>query len=158
MKEIEIDQNSRLYRWMQLMGTINDWEVANDQIDSCSFVRAVFFAALTTLVMSALSSVIVYGVFMMIGDLCAWLIASYVFGSWIIIDTYAAFGLLSLLSLLAISLTYIIYLVAVTARNHVRKLTSVFTISIPSTPSIVSELYDSFKKKYCKKIKFKEEN
>lgn len=155
MKEIEIDQNSRLYRWMQSMGTINDWEVANDQIDSCSFVRAVFFAALTTLVMSALSSVIVYGVFMMIGDLCAWLIASYVFGSWIIIDTYAAFGLLSLL---AISLTYIIYLVAVTARNHVRKLTSVFTISIPSTPSIVSELYDSFKKKYCKKIKFKEEN
>lgn len=153
MEKIEIDRNSRLYRWMQWSGFINDWDVVYGRIDSCGFIRAVFSAAVLTLVIGIVSSVIVYGTFLLLGDLCGWLIASYVFGSWIPIETYAAAGLMGLF---LISLTYLCYLII--TRNYVRKLTHIFTISMPSTPPVVSELYDSFKMKYCKKIKFKEEN
>lgn len=140
MKELEMDPQSRLYKFVTRFGGLDSWDIRQGNVDTCQFKRALIMGGISVVLMSLVCLVAAAVLALVFGSVVAWAAYCIIHHMWLFPDILAAFGLLIIAGL------SIVGLIMLTSRKLREKHLSPFE----------TELYYSFKEKYCKKIVLKD--
>lgn len=139
MKELEVDPNSLTCKFAVKFGGLDSWMLREGYVDSCQFNRAIVFGCFSIVLMAFLCLLLAAAGAVVFGSVIAWMAYCILHHMWIYPDILAALGLFIIVAL------SIIALIVLTSKKLKEKHLSPFQ----------TELYLSFKDKYCKKIVLK---
>lgn len=137
---IIIDTNSKSFKVAREFGRLNMWDLSDGSMDSCTFNRAVIIGYLWLSLLGA--AAIISGIFVTIstGNALAWLVVGIQYG-------FTPLDEIGILSVVLVVLASIVGVV-VGLGMGLSKIKS----KVAAKVTFKSELYESFKHKYCKKV------
>lgn len=139
MKEIVIDSNSRLIRYMKYHNFISEWDFKyNTDFDSCALNKQIIKFGLAMLVVGFIISLITFLLAVSTGNVLAWLV-------WISIHGYIVPTEIVVGSIVLYSIALVVFGLNYIGNKHNKYI---------HTPRFVSELAESAKNKFCRKVVF----